>query len=44
MCKAYVDLPTSVPNALLRTEHEVRYKEYAPKIYQRKAETEKNTK
>ena len=36
MCKAYSNLPPAGPNAPLRTEREVRYKTYAPKLYQRK--------
>ncbi len=42
MCKAYANLPPAGPHAPLRTEREVRYKTYSPKVYQHKAEKEKN--
>lgn len=38
MCKTpYCSLPPTGPGAPLRTEREVRYKTYAPKLYQHKS-------
>lgn len=44
MCKAYANLPPAGPNAPLKSDREVRYKAYAPKIYHRQANLEHTSK